>query len=67
MATFQERLNEALEEKCWRKLGEFCKKAGICYNTLRAYRKGWASPTLPVFLALADALGVSLDWLSGRE
>ena len=54
--------------KCMGKSGRtrICKRTGISSASLGIYMKGKHWPLLPVAVALADALHVSLDWLTGR-
>ena len=64
---FPERLRMAVSRKYWRRFGAFCDEVGIHYQTLHAYMRGSAYPSLEVFVKMADVLNVSLDWLVGRE
>lgn len=47
--------------------GELAERAGISKRSVAAYESGEAQPTLSLAIRLADALGVSLDELAGRE
>ena len=44
-----------------------CRDAGITPHTLRDYLAGKYMPKVDTAARLADTLGVSLDWLMGRE
>ena len=39
----------------------------FCMQDLETYRSGIQLPTLTVAYAISDVLGVSLDWLLGRD
>ena len=45
---------------------ELAKDAGIHANVLGRYERGEASPSVEMAAKLADALGVSLDYLIGK-
>ena len=47
-------------------IADFARKAGISKNLLYAYLAGSRKPASDNLLAIADAAGVSLDWLAGR-
>ena len=64
---FFQRFREASDRKYDRELGKLSAKSGVPYSTIGAYRQGKMLPTLPNLIALADALDVSLDWLTGRK
>ena len=60
------RLKELRKERNWtqQKLAE---KAGLSFNAITKIEQGAAKhPTLKTLLKLADAFGVSLDFLVGR-
>lgn len=42
------------------------RKTGIAVRSLEEYMAGRVCPSLATAIALADMLGVSLDWLAGR-
>ena len=44
---------------------EFAKKAGCTAATLSAYENGSKSPSLEIVKGIAEAFGVSIDWLCG--
>ncbi len=61
------RLKELRKERSWtqQKLAE---KAGLSFNAITKIEQGAAKhPTLKTLLKLADAFGVSLDTLVGRN
>lgn len=45
---------------------ELAEKAGISKRSIAAYELGEAQPNLGAAIALADALGVTLDEVAGR-
>lgn len=59
---FSERLQEA-RKKVQPKQGEFAKEIGIAQNTLSCFENGSKQPSLDVLIILANALGVSTDFL----
>jgi transcriptional regulator with XRE-family HTH domain len=48
------------------KLTELAEKAGVPYKRLHAYVRMGQEPPLEVVVKVADALGVSVDYLLGR-
>lgn len=46
--------------------GELAKTVGIHANVLGRYERGEANPSIEMASKLADALGVSLDYLVGK-
>lgn len=61
------RLKELRKKAGWsqQKLAE---KAGLSYNTITKIEQGVAiMPTIQTIVKIADALGISLDELMGRE
>jgi len=46
--------------------GELAEKVGIHNNVLGRYERGEATPSVEMAAKLADALGVSLDYLVGK-
>lgn len=46
---------------------ELAAAVGVTAATLSSYKNGSKSPTLPVAVAIAKALNVSLDWLCGTK
>ena len=46
---------------------ELAAKVGIAAATLSAYEASGKPPTIETAMKLADILGVSLDWLCGRD
>lgn len=63
---FARRLEFLLSKLEWGDIDKKLIKAGISYSNLQWWRTGRHLPTLEKFMALADALGVSLDWLAGH-
>ena len=63
---FARRLKQLREKRglSRRTLSELC---GLHPDAVRRYERGLASPTLEAACALADYLGVSVDWLTGRD
>jgi DNA-binding phage protein len=63
---FRERLTTLIERQG--ALAAFARKCGIAEANLRAYLSRGVKPGLDHLVAIADAGGVTLDWLaSGRE
>lgn len=54
------RLNAELTQR------QLAKRAGIGVTTLQAYERGIVGPSAHALCCLADALGVSMDYLYGR-
>lgn len=46
---------------------ELCRMSGITTSMMSDYVSGKKAPTLPKAIAMADALGISLDELAGRS
>ncbi len=46
--------------------GELAKRVGIHTNILGRYERGETTPNIDMAVKLADALGVSLDYLIGK-
>lgn len=46
---------------------ELAEMVGVSGQTISAYERNIQTPSLDVAVGIADALGVSLDWLAGRE
>lgn len=63
---FGDRLNE-LRKKSKFSQEDLAKMAGIHTNVLGRYERGEAKPSIDVATKLADALGVSLDYLTGKS
>lgn len=63
---FGERLREARKRLGWSQL-ELAKKTGIRNDRISDYEREVNDPSFFIARCLADALGVSLDWLAGRE
>jgi transcriptional regulator with XRE-family HTH domain len=40
---------------------------GVSINSIGLYERGLVEPSFFIATCLADALGVSLDWLAGRK
>lgn len=63
--SFKERLREAVAD---RKLVAFAKECGFSDSLLGAYLRGEKLPGMENLMAMAEAGGVTLDWLAtGRE
>lgn len=61
---FSERLKEVIGNKSGR---AFAKEVNISYSTLHNYLTNVSSPTLDNLISLANATGVSLEWLATGE
>lgn len=63
---FEKRLSELRKA---RKIsqGELAKQVGVHTNVMGRYERGEAKPSIDVAMKLADALGVSLDFLAGKS
>ena len=46
---------------------ELAEMVGVSGQTISAYERNIQTPSLDIAAGIADALGVSLDWLAGRE
>lgn len=46
---------------------QLAQKSGVTASTLSNWELGLRAPMLPPLIAVADALGISLDKLVGRE
>ena len=46
---------------------ELAEMVGVSGQTISAYERNIQTPSLDIAVGIADALGVSLDWLAGRE
>ena len=66
LTTFRSRLADMLRIKRWNKT-RLAKETGISIVAISRYLSGDRNPTLINAILIADALGVSLDWLCGRE
>ena len=67
LPVFQERLKAELNAQGYGAQAHIMRKTGLSSGTIRNYMYGRAIPMLNAAIALADALGVSLDWLTGRS
>ena len=65
MEIFTERLRRARWDKDW-SVAKLSIRSGVAACTITAYEQGKSGPGLYIAARLADALGVSLDWLAGR-
>lgn len=65
MEIFSERLRRARWSKGWT-IAKLADLAGVHGSTITAYERGQSGPGMYNATLLADALGVSLDWLAGR-
>jgi transcriptional regulator with XRE-family HTH domain len=63
---FGTRMRQARKDKGWtqRRLAQ---EYGAAQATISLYERGFYEPTLSTATCIARALGVSLDWLTGRE
>lgn len=66
VASFSDRLNEALEKRDMRPV-DLANKADIPEATISQYRSGYAKPKYERIVRIADALRVSLTWLMGGD
>lgn len=71
LTIFAKRLKEA-REKCNIRQNALASKIGVTAQTISAYEKAETdgkgkNPTLENAVAIANELGVSLDWLCGRD
>ena len=64
--TFGERLR-MIREKAGLSQEELAKKIGIHRNSIGGYERDVNEPSLFMLCCLADALGVSTDYLVGRK
>ena len=55
------RLNKGLMQK------HIADEVGVSINSISLYERGSVEPSFFTAICLADALGVSLDWLAGRS
>jgi transcriptional regulator with XRE-family HTH domain len=64
--TFGERLKEARTD---RKLSQATlgSRVGVSYVTINHYEQNKTAPSIDKLVAIANALGVTLDWLCGKE
>ena len=66
LTTFRDRLADMFRIKRWNQT-RLAKETGISIVSISRYLSGERNPTLINAILIADALGVSLDWLCGRE
>lgn len=64
-ATFADRFKLAMDSEPWT-LREWSEIHGFAFGTVHKVRNGHVTPGLERAAAYADALNVSLDWLTGR-
>jgi len=64
--SFNKRLSELRKAKKFSQ-EELAKKAGVHTNVLGRYERDEAKPSIDIALKLAEALGVSLDFLVGKS
>lgn len=63
---FATRLREARKRKGWT-INQMAEKAGIAANSISGYERGKGEPTMFALVLLADTLGVTTDYLTGRD
>jgi transcriptional regulator with XRE-family HTH domain len=63
--SFNKRLSEIRKTKKFSQ-EELAKKVGVHTNVMGRYERGEAKPSIDVTLKMAEALGVSLDYLAGK-
>jgi transcriptional regulator with XRE-family HTH domain len=63
---FSQRLRE-LRKRRKLTLADLGARVGIDKTTIATMEAGKSAPSFPVFLKLADAFGVTLDYLAGRD
>lgn len=63
---FKQRLQEARKKKNYTIKG-LALQSGVSATAIYSYENGWRNPSLINATNIADVLGVSLDWLTGRE
>lgn len=66
LETFGQRLRQARKKKGL-SLEKLAKACGISLASVYNYDRGGRLPNLYTAVCLADALGVSIDWLAGRD
>ena len=64
--TFARRLREAISRD-GRSFRALAIRTGMRHNQIYTYANGIYAPSIDRAAQLADALGVSLDWLMGRD
>ena len=63
---FADKLIELRKKNGWSQ-EELAEMVGVSGQTISAYERNIQTPSLDIAVGIADALGVSLDWLTGRE
>ena len=63
---FAARLREARQRKGWT-INQMAEKAGVAVNSISGYERGKSEPTMFALVLLADTLGVTTDYLTGRN
>lgn len=63
---FAARLRESRKRKGWT-INQMAEKAGIAANSISGYERGKGEPTMFALVLLADTLGVTTDYLTGRD
>ncbi len=64
VSTFSDRLKKLRGEM---KQAEFARKIGLAQNSYNRYEAGERVPDIDILSQMASRLGVSTDWLLGRE
>lgn len=63
--SFAVQLIKARNAHAW-SVPELGRRAGVCHSLIYDFEAEKRLPNLKTLLRLADALGVTLDWLCGR-
>lgn len=63
---FAERLRQALKDRGMSQ-SELARRIGVCTPTVNQYLRKSKFPMMTTAVKIADALGVSLDWLCGTR
>jgi transcriptional regulator with XRE-family HTH domain len=66
MVTFGKRMEQARLKKGW-SIRELARRIGVESSTLSSYELDLHEPRIFYATCIADALEVSLDWLTGRS
>ena len=66
MSILSKRLRNARMEKVYTQQA-LSDEIDIALRTYQCYEQGRIAPSLPVLIKIADVLGISLDYLVGRD